>query len=84
MEWCQDWYDGNFYASSPKNEPICQQKTDNRACRGGAFADRRKGIRPAYRNKNKPTCDSNTMGFRLCIDASATTEKSTIFAAGSK
>jgi formylglycine-generating enzyme required for sulfatase activity len=84
MEWCQDWYDGNFYASSPKNEPICQQKTDNRACRGGAFADRGKRIRPAYRNKNKPTCDSNTMGFRLCIDASATTEKSTVFAAGSK
>lgn len=84
MEWCQDWYDESFYTASPKEDPVCQKQATSRVCRGGSFADRGLRLRSAYRNKNKATYDSNTMGFRLSIDAGATMEKSTIFAAGSQ
>ena len=38
LEWCQDWYDADFYKNSPNNNPICSNnKSTPRVLRGGSW-----------------------------------------------
>ena len=34
-EWCQDWYDMNYYKISPKNSPKGPSTGERRVARGG-------------------------------------------------
>ncbi|NUM37317.1 MAG: SUMF1/EgtB/PvdO family nonheme iron enzyme, partial [Candidatus Brocadiae bacterium] len=34
-EWCQDWYDENFYKTIKEKNPVCIKKSSFRVCRGG-------------------------------------------------
>ena len=36
-EWCQDWYDGNYYKNSPANNPTGQISGSFRVLRGGGW-----------------------------------------------
>ncbi len=63
-EWVADWYDANYYASSPHDNPTGPASGSHRVFRGGAFdmaADRITGY---YRAHQAPTFQSFGTGIR--------------------
>jgi formylglycine-generating enzyme len=66
-EWCQDWYDADFYKNSPTNNPVClNNKSTFRVLRGGSWISFAQDCRSAYRNDGTP--DNRRycfIGFRL-------------------
>lgn len=65
-EWCQDWYDRAYYASSPVVDPQGPPSGVERVIRGGAwFADPSKMCRSENRNHAKPSFRSDQLGLRL-------------------
>lgn len=64
-EWCQDFYDENYYKNSPKNNPSGPDSGTNHVLRGGSWfngagytrTEKRLSIIPDYRDGND--------GFRL-------------------
>lgn len=63
FEWCNDWYDENYYAKSPVNDPKGPPTGPHRVCRGGNVASEPAKSRVAYRNPFK--LGYGTLGFRL-------------------
>lgn len=67
-EWCNDWYDADYYSTSPHDNPQGPVSGAYRVLRGGSWefyagrcrvADRRNGY-PDYRSRND--------GFRVVLD----------------
>jgi formylglycine-generating enzyme required for sulfatase activity len=67
LEWCSDWYDKDFYSSSPRNNPQGASSGSNRVVRGGAWGNGPAYVRSANRYWWDPTdrTDTNDLGFRL-------------------
>jgi len=40
LEWCADWYGGNYYASSPKSNPKGPRAGEWRVLRGGSWGEK--------------------------------------------
>lgn len=75
-EWCNDWYDKKYYASSPACDPkgpfdqYIFWIRDQRVCRGGDYKCVSAGdCRSAYRTKCAPENRMDDIGFRLCCSA---------------
>lgn len=66
-EWTREPYDGNYYSSSPMNNPICTAKSDFYVVRGGAFGYIKADIRTARRSNFKFNQSSPFLGFRCVI-----------------
>ena len=49
-EWCQDWYDGGYYAKSPTDDPTGPAAGSYRVIRGGSWFDPARGCRSADRD----------------------------------
>jgi len=65
-EWCQDWYDGNYYGSSPPaDDPAGPEWGSLRVSRGGSWVSPEKLCRSANRDGNYPTNRDCFLGFRL-------------------
>ena len=64
-EWCWDWYDGSFYASSPDEDPRGPASGTVRLWRGGMWYQFASGCRVANRFNQSPVFESDTLGFRL-------------------
>jgi formylglycine-generating enzyme required for sulfatase activity len=66
-EWCWDWFDANYYARSPENNPTGPVRgRDLRVTRGGYwFADAWKCI-VFYRGNEFTSSNDAALGFRLC------------------
>jgi len=65
-EWCWDWYDLSYYASSPGNNPTGPLSGTYRVNRGGNYAaSGASDMCSAVRNPNDPYSRSNGLGFRL-------------------
>lgn len=65
-EWCSDWYDANYYASSPLTNPNGPTSSDKRILRGGSYFD----STPIYctvffRNYFAPESRYSNFGFRV-------------------
>src|SRR5262249_16664454 len=54
-EWCQDWYDKDYYANSPKRDPLCLKEGSERVLRGGGWGQTFLGCRSAYRTSRMPS-----------------------------
>ncbi len=82
-EWCLDAYDGDFYFSSPRRNPLSDVKTlsnldlvtsdfinvkSSRVLRGGSWFDLAQGVRVAFRGRPLPTGTFLSYGFR-CVRA---------------
>jgi formylglycine-generating enzyme required for sulfatase activity len=67
-EWCSDWYDGNYYRSSPERNPQGPSAGTYRILRGGSWYDFPKDVRSAHRYRRDPDATSNNFGFRLVKD----------------
>ncbi len=70
LEWCADWYDKNYYVSSPTNDPKEPPRGEFRVMRGGSGDDFAIFCRSAFRNRNKPAYRSNFIGFRVVVYSS--------------
>lgn len=72
-EWCQDWYDYNYYETA-------MQRPDNpkgplqgvyRVLRGGCWKSLKDDLRCAHRHRNNPGIVNRTYGFRCAADVEA-------------
>ena len=68
-EWCLDWYDKDYYAKSPTDDPCNTASGDGRVLRGGGWGDFARYCRSANRGRNDPGFRSYNFGFRLCCSA---------------
>jgi formylglycine-generating enzyme required for sulfatase activity len=65
-EWCADWFDEEFYARSPKNDPECQDGQQlYRIARGGSWYDYVMGCRAATRFRDSTWQCIGDLGFRV-------------------
>ena len=72
-EWVNDWYDKNYYQSSPSQDPAGPASGEYRVLRGGSFSDNRSGIRVSNRLRlplaNGPTMAGSVVaGKWLALD----------------
>ncbi len=64
-EWCNDWYDKDYYLSSPKKNPIGPSSGSLRVIRGGGWDNNAWECRSATRSKFYPFRKSYSLGFRI-------------------
>ena len=50
-EWCADWYDGKYYASSPQDNPTGPDSGTRRVLRGGSWFDHPVDCRSVHRDR---------------------------------
>jgi len=63
-EWCEDWYQDDFYKTSPEKNPLCDKEGSFRVLRGGSWYYSRRFVRCANRNRNNSDNRYNVIGFR--------------------
>jgi formylglycine-generating enzyme required for sulfatase activity len=68
-EWCADWYDENYYTSSPRNNPQGPDQGESRVLRGGYWESRSEYVRVAARRWGAPDARYWGGGFRLVLSA---------------
>jgi formylglycine-generating enzyme required for sulfatase activity/serine/threonine protein kinase len=70
FEWCQDWYDKEFYRSGNNKDPQGPVSGDCRVLRGGAWLHCASNCRAAHRHRLGPAGRYADVGFRvrLCLD----------------
>ncbi len=64
-EWCADWYDEKYYASSPAADPPGASRASYRVIRGGSWRLNARSCRPAYRGRGRPEYRYDSLGFRV-------------------
>jgi WD40 repeat protein len=69
-EWCADWYDRDYYSSSPTNNPTGPYSNDKKVLRGGDWCSNPRDIRAARRDYTYPDARSMHLGFRCVMPAS--------------
>jgi iron(II)-dependent oxidoreductase len=67
-EWCSDWYQTDYYKSSPERNPRGPQTGERRASRGGSWRHHIKVTRCAARSSIPPTFQYADYGFRLACE----------------
>jgi formylglycine-generating enzyme required for sulfatase activity len=67
-EWVNDWYDGEYYASSPPKNPRGPGAGDWRMVRGGSWHDDEENVRAAYRLIVHPDDRTGNNGFRCVVE----------------
>lgn len=70
-EWCQDWFDMNYYKSSPRDNPKGPSSGERRILRGGSWNRTPKHVRASYRDGCEADEDHrrNSHGVRLVLPA---------------
>jgi formylglycine-generating enzyme required for sulfatase activity len=69
-EWCQDWYDYNYYETAIQ-EPINPRgplQGVYRVLRGGCWKSLKEDLRCSKRHRNNPGTVNSTYGFRCAAD----------------
>ena len=66
-EWCQDYYDEEYYRSSPPANPKGPEGGQERVIRGGSFSETRPGVRCTHRAGASETQTRDNIGFRLAM-----------------
>jgi formylglycine-generating enzyme required for sulfatase activity len=64
-EWCQDWYDKGYYASSPTDDPTGPPGGSDRVHRGGGWFGGAGLCRSADRFGYWPGGHSSNLGLRV-------------------
>ncbi|HEY2930197.1 MAG TPA: formylglycine-generating enzyme family protein [Acidobacteriota bacterium] len=70
-EWCADWFDSEYYAASPRENPAGPGKGVERVIRGGSFLCSENyctNYRVAGRSHATPDSGLNNLGFRCVKD----------------
>ena len=64
-EWCQDWYDKNYYELQERNNPIGPVSGSGRVRRGGSWFTQAANCKTSTRNSVKQDYKDDSGGFRL-------------------
>ena len=64
-EWCEDWYDEKYYATSPLKDPTGPATGVGRVLRGGRWSHYGRHCRASYRDRGDPTTRYESIGFRV-------------------
>lgn len=64
-EYCWDYYDENYYAQSPQQNPTGPELGDERVMRGGAWSDDAYFNRVFFRNHYKENARGSNVGLRV-------------------
>jgi formylglycine-generating enzyme required for sulfatase activity len=64
-EWCWDWYDSGYYATSPGADPRGPASGSKRVFRGGSWLIPADNCRVAYHDDFSPGNEGFYLGFRL-------------------
>ncbi len=71
LEWCNDWYGGNYYGNSPGENPQgpdqAETSTKHRVSRGGGWGHEAEYCRVAKRFSLEQDERGSNYGFRLCL-----------------
>ena len=67
FEWCNDWFDGDYYMQSPKNNPQGPEIGQFRVMRGGSCFASVEDCRNAHRLCASPDSRICNVGFRLAL-----------------
>lgn len=67
-EWCADWYQGDYYASAPEENPSGPGRGTYRVVRGGSSRNAPSNMRCAVRGYHEPEFKTFTLGFRCAKD----------------
>lgn len=68
-EWCADWFDANYYRTSPRNDPRGPERGERRVMRGGSYlchVSYCNRYRTDARSSNTPDSATTNLGFR-CV-----------------
>ena len=68
-EWCNDYYDPEYYKSSPQSNRPGPSGGQERSVRGGSFQETRAGVRCTHRAGNSEGHGRDTIGFRVCVSS---------------
>jgi formylglycine-generating enzyme required for sulfatase activity len=66
-EWCQDWFEQNYYSSSPLTDPRGPSSGEHRVLRGGSWGSGVHKARIASRGHIKPDYRDIDDGFRVVM-----------------
>ena len=66
-EWCQDWYDANYYSVSPRSNPQGPSNGSYRVVRGGSWYDCARDCRSSIRGSSIPDHRYDILGLRLAL-----------------
>ncbi len=67
-EWCSDWYDKEYYKTSPAENPHGPHTGSSRVLRGGAWVYDAVGCRSAARGAEEPALRLYLDGFRVVCE----------------
>ncbi|RKY30134.1 MAG: formylglycine-generating enzyme family protein [Candidatus Omnitrophota bacterium] len=67
-EWCEDWYDRDYYSRSPRTDPAGPSWGLFRVLRGGSWSTYADYIRGGSRLSNDPSERYFNVGFRVVVD----------------
>ncbi len=67
-EWCEEWFDDKYYASSPGTDNTGPSSGSSRVLRGGSWLSEPSDVRCAYRSGNTPDYRGNHNGFRVLLE----------------
>jgi formylglycine-generating enzyme required for sulfatase activity len=65
-EWCADWYDPGYYATSPARNPTGPKDGDMRVLRGGSWGSSSKSVLATCRNAEAPDLSYHDDGGFRC------------------
>lgn len=67
-EWCNDWYDCDYYRNSPMDNPTGPANGEYRVLRGGDWLSPANHCRTAKRDWCTPDAQPSRAGFRVVLD----------------
>jgi hypothetical protein len=67
QEWCLDLFDGDYYKSSPLENPLCERGGGKRVMRGGVHTDAAVFCTASQRWAQEPT-DPGAAGLRIVCE----------------
>ena len=77
-EWCADWYDPDYYSTSPQNDPKGPAMGNYHTVRGGSWNTNAKYCRVSTRNAKDEYYRDKEIGLRLALGESSTTTTYTL------
>jgi len=67
-EWCSDWFEREYYKTSPAKNPKGPEQGVYKVIRGGAWSDSAARITVFFRNWVRPNQKTPNLGFRCAMD----------------
>lgn len=69
QEWVADWYDPNYYTTSPYKNPQGPATGEYKILRGGGYWDNATEVQTTYRFKHDPNSAGEHRGIRCVVNA---------------